>query len=148
MTETQPPGGATVGESPARPPCAAQTKQGGQCRAWALPGTTLCQVHEPSRQAHVRELRSRGGTVTALRSRRRRLHTVGALVRYGGERLLDMEEGVIGLDLARGLFYALAVQAKLVELAQTADLDKRLGAIEECLAAQQQPAPRTSRWLA
>jgi hypothetical protein len=140
-----PPEGPTVDQSDAKPPCTARTKTGGQCRAWALPGKNVCQVHDPSRQAHVQELRARGGKVTALRARRRRLHTINALVRYGGEKLLDVEEGRINLDLGRGLFYALSVQCKLVELAISFDLERRVAAIEAALA--EQPRER-HQWVA
>ena len=132
-------------QSHGKPPCTAQTKTGEPCRAWALPGTDRCQVHTPERQEHVQELRARGGKVTALRARRRRLHTIGALVRYGGEKLLDVEEGHISLDMGRALFYGLAVQCKLIELHQTMDLERRVAAIETALSDR---SDKGRQWVA
>lgn len=123
-----------MSETSDKPRCTATTKSDVQCAAWALPDRPTCQVHDPDRQEHVRALRAKGGTVTALRARRRRLESVGALVKYGSVLLQDLQDGTIELDLGRGLFYALSVQAKLVELLQTADVIRRLEALEAVYA--------------
>jgi hypothetical protein len=83
--------------------------------------------------------------MSALRAKRRRLQTAAALVRYGGDLLLDMQEATITLDLGRGLFYALSVQCRLVELMQTRDIERRLAAIEERLASNSSQREMNSR---
>jgi hypothetical protein len=55
-----------------------------------------------------------------------------------------VRDGRIELDLGRGLFYVLSVQAKLVELAQTADLERRIAALE----ASSMHRRRVKRWPA
>jgi hypothetical protein len=139
------PGGANAGQGQAKPACAAHSKDGQPCRAFALPGGTLCHWHEPARAERQREASIKGGRMTALRSRRLRLNTAAALIRFNGGLLQDVLEGITQADLARAVFYGLSVQAKLVELHQTSDFEHRLAVLEERLPTM--PKGRAVPWV-
>ena len=72
-------------------------------------------------------------------------NTTAALLTFNGALLQDVLEGTFSTDIGRAVFYGLSVQAKLVELCAAADLERRLAAIEERLAASQ-PQPRVRQW--
>lgn len=143
MPRHVPPGGATAGHSGPKPPCTALTQQGAACRAFALPGGGRCAVHEPLRAERVRAARAKGGQVKALRGRRARLDTVQSLVRFTGTLIQDALAGALAADVARTALYGISIQRQLVE---SSDLERRLAALEERLAATSGRPRGTERW--
>lgn len=117
--------------SAAQRPCTATTQRGDECRAFALPDRDTCAVHDPERAAAVQAARAKGGRVTSLLKRRRRLDSPTALARFNGNLVHQVLEGELAADVARCLFMGLNLQRILLE---ASDLESRLAAVEDALA--------------
>jgi hypothetical protein len=111
--------------------CRAQTKQGANCRAPALPGYETCLSHTPELAEKVRLARMRGGSAAAkvrvLQGRRLKLDSSQALVRFLGDVAQDTLSGAIDPNVSRATVYAVATLRATLE---TADLEQRLAALE------------------
>lgn len=112
-------------------PCTATTQRGDACRAFALPERDVCAVHDPERAEAVQAARAKGGRVTSLQKRRRRLDSPTALARFNGNLVHQVIEGELPVDVARTVVSALSLQRALLE---ASELETRLAAVEEALA--------------
>lgn len=110
--------------------CTATTQQGAACQAFALPDRDVCAVHDPERAAAVQAARAKGGRVTSLLKRRRRLDSPSALARFNANVVHQVMEGELAVDVARTVVSALSLQRALLE---ASDLESRLAAVEEAL---------------
>jgi hypothetical protein len=111
--------------------CSAQTRQGAPCRSFALPGGSLCIAHDPEQTDAVRAARAKGGAhaskLRALRSKRARLNSTDALVRFTDNVIQDAYYERIDPNLARALLYGVTIQGRLLE---TNNLERRVAALE------------------
>lgn len=121
-----------------QPICEARTLRGEPCRSFALGDRPYCMSHDPERAGDVRRARARGGAaaskVRALKGRRDRLDTPGALVRFTSGVIQDVLDGTVPPDVARAVLYGLSIQRQLVE---AGDLERRLTSLERQLAPEQ-----------
>jgi hypothetical protein len=101
--------------------CSAASRSGEACRAFARPGRPFCQVHDPERADNFKAACAKGGQMTAIQGRRRKLDTPAELVKFTSNVILDVFEGQIDPGIARTLFYGVMVQGKLLETAEMAD---------------------------
>jgi hypothetical protein len=127
-----------------RPACTGTRKDGSPCRAPALPDSALCWVHDPRQAEQAVRARtagaSKGGKVRALQSRRRKLDTPAALVRFVSEVVQDALAGTVPPDIAKAVLYGVSIQRQLIE---SSDVVERI----EQLEARLQPK-ESSRWNA
>jgi uncharacterized coiled-coil protein SlyX len=128
-----------------RAACAATTLRGASCRGIVPLGRTRCLVHDPELADRVAEARRRGGTTAMklklLAGKRQRLDTPRKLLAFVSDLALDTLSGSIEPDVSRATAYAVSLQMKLLE---TAEIERRLGELEERLA-QQQPLRAAGR---
>src|SRR5687768_13925818 len=113
-----------------QPACTDSAKHGGPCRAFALPGRATCRVHSPEYAAAVQADRVRGGRAAgrlrSLEGKRRRLDNPAALAVFLSGLIHDTMEGKVDAELAKVIAYTVSVQRAVVELAQKADVERRL----------------------
>jgi hypothetical protein len=123
-----------------QPACRAQTKAGVSCKAPALPGRETCLSHTPELAATIHAARMRGGTAAArvrvLQGKRRRLEKPAELAKFLSALCEDTLAGHVDASVARSVAYVAQVLRGVVE---TAEIDKRLAALEATLAQRQQP---------
>jgi hypothetical protein len=125
-------------------PCQATASHGAACRAWAPDGSDYCRVHDPSKAEEVQAGRIRGakkaGQLRMLRGRRPRLDRPGAMTKFLATLMLDTLEGRVEADIARSVGYLANVQRAYIE---QADLERRLEALEQQVAAAEPHGRRT-----
>jgi hypothetical protein len=81
----------------------------------------------------MKAARSKGGKMTAINGRRRKLDSIEALVKFNEMLIDDVLSGKMGSDLARALVMLLQLQARmLVDSLQEA----RIAALEERVTRQ------------
>ena len=126
-----------------KPTCQARCKDGGPCRAPALPGSTLCWSHDPRQQRIAAEARADGARKAArlrtLGGRRRRLEQAGRLAPFLAELVEDTLAGRVDVGVARCCFYGAGVLRAVIE---TSELERRVCALE----AQRRPQRGGDRW--
>jgi len=126
-----------------RSACAATTQRGTDCKGIVPLGRTLCLVHDPDLADRVAEARRRGGTTAMklklLAGKRQRLDTPKKLLTFVSDLALDTLSGSIDPNVSRATAYAVSLSMRLLE---TADLERRLEALEAQLARQGE----TKRW--
>jgi hypothetical protein len=114
-----------------RPRCEAQTKQGRQCHAFALPGRPWCFTHDPEKASERRAARQAGakkaGELRKARGRRRKLDSAAGLIAYVSDIVQRVERAEMAPDVGRCVLYGVSIQRQLVE---TGDLEQRLAALE------------------
>jgi hypothetical protein len=108
-----------------RPPCGADLASGGRCRGFALPGGR-CWNHAPDRAEERRAARSKGGKLRAIEGRRRRLDSPKALAAFLSGLVYDLVDGRMDADLFKAAAYGISVQAKVIELVRSADVEQAL----------------------
>jgi len=69
----------------------------------------------------------------ALHGRRRRLDSPSALAAFLSGLIHDLAEGRVEPDLAKVIFYGCSVQRGVVELAERADVERRLVEVERMI---------------
>jgi hypothetical protein len=123
--------------------CRAKTKAGASCRAPALPGRDVCIMHAPDMANKIAAARMRGGEAAAklrlLQGRRLRLEHQGRLARFLSDLAEDTLAGSVSPDVCRAVVSACSTLRQVVE---TAELERRLEALEARLAQQ----PRAAGW--
>ena len=111
--------------------CSARTKNGAACRSFALPGGSVCIAHDANQADARRAARAKGGAnaskIRALQGKRAKLDSPAELVRFMGTLIQDVYDQRIEPNVARALFYGVAIQTRLLE---TSDLEQRVAAIE------------------
>jgi hypothetical protein len=122
--------------------CRALRRDGLACRAPARSAAGYCLSHDPERIEQLHDARSRGavsaGRLRALKGRRRKLESAGALTKFMGGLIQDILDQSVDVDTARAVTYAVAVQRQLIE---RSDLEQRIARIE-----REQAQDRSRRW--
>lgn len=129
----------TTGDAADRSPCAATAQHGGRCGSWALPGSAYCVAHDPARARDQRAARAKGGAAAsklrAIRGQRARLDTPASLAGFLAGLVHRIVEGELTPDVGRVAIYGLATLRQVLE---TGELEKRLAALEQAVAAKGQ----------
>jgi len=84
---------------------------------------------------------AKASKLRALRARRPRLDTVGALVAFTAGVIGDVLEGRIGVDVGRTAIYGLSLQRQLLETAALAQIEGRLNALEAMASNRTEVTP-------
>lgn len=124
--------------------CTATNRNGEPCRAFALPGETMCFSHHPGKRAEVKAARRRGGE---NRSNARRAAKTLALEgrQLRSEDLPDVLRAcvlrVVNGEMEPGQASAVAALARTtLQVAHDLELEARIAALEEAAGVDTMPS--------
>jgi hypothetical protein len=129
----------------ARRRCAGSNSRGESCRGIVPSERTYCLVHDPEAADRVRAARQRGAVTAAkvhsLSGRRRKLDTAASVVKFLAGLAQDVAEEKTDPKVAGVVVYALSVQLKAIEMAESSEVRRLLAEVDRLTRAAQMRRP-------